>query len=216
MGGDYRWSDTLTLRYYHAALENIYTQDFVGAIHSSPIGPGKLKTDIRVFDSRENGRAEAGKVENLNVGAMFSYQVAAHTFGLGYMHQTGDTAMAYIAGGEPAVLSDGAMSADFVNPKEQTWVARYDFNFAAVGIPGLTGMLRYMRGTHIDLPNLGGDDLTESSKDIELAYVIQSGFAKNLALRIRHTAYRNDQSSGSTFRSHNETRINIDYSLKIW
>jgi hypothetical protein len=216
IGGDYHWSDTLTLRYFHAELMDLYTQDFAGGIHLLPLGPGRLKTDVRVFNSRENGRAEAGKVDNLNAGAMFSYQIAAHTLGLGYMYQTGDTALPYIAGGEPAVLSDGTLSADFVNPKERTWVARYDYNFAAVGLPGLTGMVRYLRGTNIDLPQLGGSDLTESSKDLELAYVIQSGPAKGLALRLRNAFYRNEQTSASTFRSDNETRINIDYTLKVW
>ena len=216
IGGDYHWSDALTLRYFHAELMDIYTQDFAGGIHLLPLGPGRLKTDVRVFNSRDNGRAEAGKVDNLNAGAMFSYQIAAHTLGLGYMYQTGDTALPYIAGGEPAVLSDGTLSADFVNPKERTWVARYDYNFAAVGLPGLTGMVRYLRGTNIDLPQLGGSDLTESSKDLELAYVIQSGPAKGLGLRLRNAFYRNEQSSASTFRSDNETRVNIDYTLKVW
>ena len=216
IGGDYHWSDALTLRYFHAELKDIYTQDFAGGIYLLPLGPGRLKTDVRVFNSRDNGRAEAGKVDNLNAGAMFSYQIATHTLGLGYMYQTGDTALPYIAGGEPAVLSDGTLSADFVNPKERTWVARYDYNFAAVGLPGLTGMVRYLRGTNIDLPQLGGSDLTESSKDLELAYVIQSGPAKGLGLRLRNAFYRNEQSSTSTFRSDNETRINIDYTLKVW
>ncbi|MOA60420.1 Porin-like protein NicP precursor [compost metagenome] len=77
-------------------------------------------------------------------------------------------------------------------------------------------MARYLRGSHIDLPQLGGTDLTESSKDVELAYVIQSGPAKGLALRLRHALYRNEQSAASTFRSDNETRINVDYTIQLW
>ena len=214
-GGDYRLSENLTARYYHAELENIYEQDFLGGIHSIPVGPGKLKTELRVFDSRENGRAEAGKVDNLNAGLTLSYQTGGHTFGVGYMHQTGDTGFAYLAGGEPVVLSDGTMSADFVNPKERTMLLRYDYNFVAMGIPGLTGMIRYLRGTNIDLPNLGGSNLTESSKDLELSYVVQSGPAKDLAFRVRHAFYRNNLSSAATFRDDNETRINIDYTIKF-
>ncbi|MCI1035874.1 OprD family porin [Pseudomonas putida] len=215
LGGDYRVSENFTARYYHAELENIYEQDFIGGIHSIGVGPGKLKTELRVFDSRENGRAEAGKVDNLNAGLTLSYQTGGHTFGVGYMYQTGDTAFAYLAGGEPVVLSDGTMSADFVNPKERTLLVRYDYNFVAMGIPGLTGMVRYLRGTNIDLPNLGGKDLTESSKDLELSYVVQSGPAKDLAFRLRHAFYRNDLSSRATFRDDNETRINIDYTIKF-
>ncbi|WP_454866890.1 OprD family outer membrane porin [Pseudomonas lini] len=68
---------------------------------------------------------------------------------------------------------------------------------------------------------LGGGDakgfyVTESSKDLELAYVIQSGPAKDLAFRVREAFYRNEQGAASTFRSDNETRINVDYTIKIW
>lgn len=216
IGGDYRWSDALTLRYYHAELEDIYAQHFVGALSVLPLGPGRLRGDLRIFDSRQSGRAEAGNVDNLNAGLMLSYLLGPHSMGIGYMHQSGDTAMAYLAGGEPAVLSDGTMSADFVNPKERTWVARYDYDFAAAGLPGLKGMVRYLRGDHIDLPNLGGNDRSESSKDLEMSYVIQAGPAKGLALRVRHAFYRNNLSGAATFRSDNETRINVDYTLKIW
>ena len=82
-GGDYRWSPNLTLRYFHAELKDIYTQDFAGAVHLLPLGPGKLKTDVRVFDSRENGQARAGKVDSTNYGAMFTYLVGGHSLGWG-------------------------------------------------------------------------------------------------------------------------------------
>ncbi|GAB7531527.1 OprD family porin [Pseudomonas sp. 3A(2025)] len=216
VGGDYRATDSLTLRYYHARLQDIYTQNFVGALHSVPLGPGRLKSDLRIYDSRENGRAAAGNVDNLNAGLMLSYQLGAQTFGLGYMRLSGDTAMAYLGGGEPTVLSDGTMSADFVNPRERTWVARYDYDFAGVGVPGLKGMLRYLHGSHIDLPNLGGSNLSESSKDLELSYVVQTGTAKGLAVRLRHAFYRSGLSGAATFRDDNETRINVDYTFKIW
>ena len=215
-GGDYRWTDSLTLRLIHAELQDIYTQDFFGVLHTLPLGMGRFKSDVRVFNSRDDGQAKAGKVDNLNVGGMFSYLWSGHSLGIGYMQQFGDTAFPYIAGGEPVVLSDGTMSADFVNPKQRTWVVKYDYDFAASGIPGLTGMMRYLHGDNINLPALGGNDLTESSKDLELAYVIQSGPAKGLAFRVREAFYRNQQGAASTFRSDNETRVNVDYTIKFW
>lgn len=215
-GGDYRPTSNLTLRLLRAELEDIYTQDFLGVLHLAPLGEGKFKSDIRVFNSREDGRAKGGNIDNLNVGGMFSYLWGAHSLGVGYMRQFGDSAFPYIAGGEPVVLSDGTMSADFVNPKERTWAVRYEYDFAALGVPGLTGMMRYLHGDSIDLPALGGRDLSESSKDFELAYVIQSGPAKGVAVRVREAFYRNQQGAASTFRSDNETRINIDYTLKLW
>ena len=215
LGAEYKLTEALELRYFHARLRDVYRQDFYGLNHQFALGPGVLKTDLRIFDSREDGQAMAGQVDNTNYGAYLSYKLAAHTFSAGYMVQNGATAMPYIAGGEPSVLSDGAMSADFVNPKERTWVARYDFDFAPLGVPGLTAMLRYMRGTHIELPRLGGSDLTESSKDLELAYVVQTGPLRGLAFRAREAFYRSDLLPAATFRSDNETRINIDYTWVI-
>ena len=76
-------------------------------------------------------------------------------------------------------------------------------------------MVRYLHGDSINLPTLGGSDLSESSKDFELSYVIQSGPAKDLAFRIREAFYRNEHTTASTFRSDNETRVNIDYTIKF-
>ncbi|OLS63595.1 Porin-like protein NicP precursor [Pseudomonas putida] len=215
-GGEYRPTSGLTLRLLRAELDDIYTQDFFGVLHMAPLGTGRFRSDVRIFNSREDGRAKAGSIDNLNVGAMFTYLWGVHGLGVGYMRQFGDSAFPYIAGGEPSVLSDGTMSADFVNPRERTWAVRYDHDFAGIGLPGLTGMVRYLHGDSIDLPALGGSRLTESSKDFELAYVVQSGPAKGLVLRIREAFYRNQQGAASSFRSDNETRINIDYTLKIW
>jgi len=215
-GGDYKLAENITLRAFHSVLENIYRQDFLGGLSLMPIGTGKIRSDIRIFRSSEDGEAKAGRVDNLNVGGMLSYIWGGHTFGVGYLQQSGDTAFPYIVGGEPAVLTDGTMSADFVNPKERTWAVRYDYNFVAMGLPGLTAMARYLRGDNIDLPALGGSNLKESSKDFELQYVVQSGPVKGLVLRLREAFYRNQQGAASSFRSDNETRINIDYTIKFW
>ncbi|MCY1460410.1 outer membrane porin, OprD family [compost metagenome] len=78
-------------------------------------------------------------------------------------------------------------------------------------------MLRYLDGSHIELPaSLGGSGLNESEKDIELSYVVQSGTFKNVAVRLRHAWYRNDFASAASFRDDNELRVNIDYTLALW
>jgi hypothetical protein len=217
LGGDYKWSDALTLKYYHATLEELYHKDFLGFEHLQPFGLGRLKSDVRYFVTGEDGAAKAGRVDNRNLGMMFTYSLGAHSLGAGYMQLTGDTAMPYIAGTEPLVVSEGALSSDFLNPKERSWQTRYDYDFAGVGVPGLKGMLRYIDGSNIRLPAaLGGDNLNESEKDVEISYAVQSGTFKGVGLRLRHAWYRNDFAPAATFRDDNETRINIDYTLALW
>lgn len=217
VGGDYQWSQPLTLKYYHAELDDLYRQDFLGFVDNRPLGSGRLKTDVRYHISGEDGAAKAGPVDNRNFGVMATYSLGAHSLGLGYMQSSGDTAMPYIAGSEPMVVSEGALSSEFLNPKERSWQVRYDYDFAAQALPGLKGMLRYLDGSHIELPaSLGGSGLNESEKDIELSYVVQSGTFKNVAVRLRHAWYRNDFASAASFRDDNELRVNIDYTLALW
>lgn len=217
MGADYRWSDALTLKYYHATLKDLYRKDFVGVEHLQPLGSGRLKSDLRYFIAGEDGAAGGGKVDNRNLGMMFTYTQGAHSLGAGYMQLTGATAMPYIAGTEPLVITEGSLSSEFINPKERSWQVKYDYDFSAQGVPGLKGMVRYIDGSNIDLPTaLGGDDRHETEKDVELSYVLQSGSMKGLGLRVRHAWYRNDFAPAATFRDGNELRVNIDYTLVLW
>ncbi|WPN32310.1 OprD family porin [Pseudomonas sp. P5_109] len=217
LGGDYKWSDSLTLKYYHAVLDEMYRKDYFGFEQIQPIGPGKLKTDVRYFITGEDGAAKAGHVDNRNLGMMFTYSVGAHSLGAGYMQLNGATAMPYLTGTEPLVVSEGSLSSEFLNPKERSWQVRYDYDFAGVAVPGLKGMVRYLEGSNIQLPTaLGGDGLSESEKDVELSYVVQSGTFKGVSLRLRHAWYRNDFAPAASFRDDNETRVNIDYTLALW
>jgi hypothetical protein len=215
-GGDYAWSPQLTLKYYHAELTDLYRKDFFGFVDKRPLGPGSLKSDFRLFLTGEDGAAKAGAVDNQNTALMLTYALGAHKFGAGYMQLTGKTAMPYLFGTEPLVITEGALSADFLNPKERSWQVKYDYDFAAMGMPGLNGMLRYISGDNIELPTRGGSNLTESEKDIEVSYVIQSGGLKDMAFRLRNAWYRNDFTAQASHRDDNELRVNIDYTWKLW
>ncbi|QXH33905.1 OprD family porin [Pseudomonas muyukensis] len=216
LGGDYAWSEALTLRYYHAALDELYRKDFLGFIDNRPLGPGRLKSDLRLFVTAEEGAAKAGPVDNRNTALMLTYAWGSHSLGIGYMRLAGDTAMPYLYGTEPLVITEGTLSSEFLNPKERSWQARFDQDFAGLGVPGLKGMLRYVHGDNIELPKFGGGGLSESEKDIELSYVVQQGSFKGLVLRLRHAWYRNDFLAGASHRDDNELRVNVDYTIKLW
>ena len=216
LGGDYAWSPQLTLKYYHAELADLYRKDFYGVVDNRPIGPGSLKSNFRLFVTDEDGAAKAGTVENRNAALMLTYSLGAHKFGAGYMQLSGKTGMPYLFGTEPLVITEGSLSSDFLNPKERSWQLRYDYNFVALGLPGLNGVLRYVSGDNIELPKVGGSNLKESEKDIELNYVLQGTPLKGLALRVRNAWYRNDFSAQASHRDDNELRVNVDYTWKLW
>lgn len=216
LGGDYAWSDALTLRYYHAELDQLYRKDYFGFVDERGLGSGRLKSDFRLFVAAEDGAAKGGKVDNRNTALMLSYAWASHSLGVGYMRLDGDTAMPYLYGTEPLVITEGTLSSEFLNPKERSWQVKFDQDFAPFGVPGLKGMLRYVRGDNIELARFGGAGLSESEKDVELSYTVQQGTFKGVALRLRHAWYRNDFAAGATHRDDNELRVNLDYTVRLW
>jgi hypothetical protein len=216
VGGDYQVNKDLSLRAYHAEVADLYQQDTLALLHNLPLGDGVLTTDLRSFFSDEDGAAKAGKVDNRNVSALVGYRLGGHRVSLGYMHSSGDTATPYVSGTELMGLSEMTMSSDFLNAKERTWQAIHDYDFAAVGVPGLRTRLRYVRGDHIELAALNAEDRKEREFQMELGYVIQSGPLKNVGLLARKSIYRNNFPGTAAFRDENQTRFLVTYSVPIW
>ena len=59
---------------------------------------------------------------------------------------------------------------------------------AALGLPGLNGMLRYVSGDNVAVA--GGNGGKEWERDFDLSYVIQSGPLKNVSVRLRNATFR--------------------------
>ncbi|MBT2341921.1 MULTISPECIES: OprD family porin [Pseudomonas] len=216
VGGDYQVNKGLSLRVYHAEVADLYRQDTLALLHKLSLGDGVLTTDLRSFFSGEDGAAKAGEVDNRNLSALVGYRLGGHSVSLGYMHASGDTATPYVSGTELMGLSEMTMSSDFLNARERTWQAIHDYDYAAVGVPGLRSRLRYLRGDHIELAALNAEDRKEREFQMELGYVIQGGPLKNVGLLARKSIYRNDFPGSAAFRDENQTRFLVTYSVPIW
>lgn len=209
-GGDWAFDPSGSLSYYRAQLSDIYEQDYLGLVKSVALGPGTIKVDLRFHASREDGQARAGRVDNRAYQYNLSYALAGHTLAFGQMRMSGDTALPYLAGTDVNVITEGSLVSEFSNPQERTWQARYQYNFAAAGVPGLSALYRYIDGSNVHFAGAGGDN-DEIERSWELAYVIQSGPAKGLALRYRQGHY-----TSNYFRDVDEQRVNIDYTIALF
>ncbi|SDL13830.1 OprD family porin [Pseudomonas indica] len=208
-GFDYQFAPGLTGRYFFADLDDVYRQHFFNLLTSHKVGAGTLSSDLRLMLSDDSGAANAGKVDNRALNAMVTYGLGAHKFGLGFQDMSGDTGYAYIDGSDPYLVNFVQIN-DFANADERSWQARYDYNFASVGVPGLTFMTRYVRGSDAEIA--GSDDRGgEWERDIELKYVVQDGPLKDLYVRLRNASFRSDFA-----RDADENRIIVGYSLPIW
>ena len=208
-GLDYAFSKEITGRYYFADLDDIYRQHFFGLQTKHALGAGVLSSDLRLTISNDSGAANAGKIDNRALNGLVSYAISGHKFGLGYQDMSGDTGFAYIDGSDPFLVNFVQIN-DFANADERSWQARYDFDFAKIGVPGLSFMTRYITG---DDAKIAGSDQTggEWERDIEVKYVVQSGALKDVYVRLRNASFRSDFA-----RDADENRIIVGYTLPIW
>ncbi|WP_285961060.1 OprD family porin [Pseudomonas tohonis] len=208
-GADYAFSKQLTGRYYFAELDDVYRQHFFGLLATQPLGAGTLSADLRYAISDDSGRADAGKVDNRALNGMVSYGQGSHKVGLGYQRMSGDTGFAYVDGSDPFLVNFVQIN-DFANADQRSWQARYDLDFAAMGVPGLSFMTRYITSDNAQVTG-SAEEGREWERDVEFKYVVQSGTLKDLTFRARHAGFR------STFaRDADELRLIVSYALPIW
>ncbi|PIB64409.1 OprD family porin [Pseudomonas sp. 2995-3] len=208
-GGDYRLTPGMTLSYHFAQLEDIYQQHFIGLKNSVALGGGLLKMDIRYFDADTSGAGSAGNVDNraLSTRAMFSYK--GHSMGGGYQEQYGTTPFTYVDGTNTYLFSEYQLS-NFSQTNERVWHARYDFDFAALGVAGLTFSTRWAKGDRAQVKGFAGEG-REWERDIDVGYVFQSGALKGVSLR-----WRNGLSKANYLRDMNENRVIVGYTVALW
>lgn len=222
-GVDYKITKDLTASYYYGELKDFYEQNFLGLVHNWAIGPGVLKSDLRYYRSRDNGangdtpgyyttgyygnKVTKGKVDNDLYSYLALYSVNGHTFGAGYQYTKGDSDFPWLNQGDG---SSNSTTTDmqiqkFARAGERTWQARYAYDFAKVGLPGLTAGVIYLKGDNIDT-SVGSK--SEWERDLTLAYVVPEGPLKNLGVAWKNAVWRTDLANT---RSQDENRVIVSY-----
>ncbi|EQM72262.1 OprD family porin, partial [Stutzerimonas stutzeri] len=205
-GGKYQFSPELTGSYYYGGLDGIYKQHNMQLVHIMPLGDNQsFKTDLRYVRSTDDG---GSNVDNDAFGALFTYKIGGHGFTGGYQKMSGDTGFAYISGGDNMLINLLQIN-DFGNQDEKSWQVRYDYDFAALGVPGLTLMTRYVSGDNVNLAADGEGE--EWERDTDIAYVVQNGPLKNFGMKVRNATVRSNFGSDL-----NETRLILSYTLALW
>ncbi len=208
LGGSYQVTKELTATYYYSNLEDLYKQHTYNLVHVLPIADGQsLKTDLRYSRSKDDG---SSNVDNKALGAMVTYSLSGHSFGLGYQKMSGDTGFAYVGGATDPFLVNYVQINDFANEDEKSWQARYDFNFASIGIPGLTFMTRYITGDNFERAN--GTEGKQWERDMDIGYTFQEGALKNLNVKWRNATARNNYNRGTNV---DENRLIVSYTIPL-
>ena len=229
-GGKYGITENLSASLYGAKLEDIWNQYYANVNLTTPFGGDtSLNTDFNIYRTTDTGSAKAGEISNtaFSLATALSF-LKAHTFTLAFQKVNGDTPFDYIGvgknnrGGDSIFLANSIQYSDFNGAGEKSLQARYDLKMAEYGVPGLSFMVRYVKGWDIDgthtpvgsaYAGLYGEDGKHHETNFEAKYVVQSGPAKDLSFRIRqawHVA-NSDEKEGDV----KEFRLITEYPLNI-
>lgn len=205
-GATYSFTPTLSGTWYYGEMRDFYRQQFLGLVHKLPVGSGSLTSDLRYFISDEAGEARNGPVDADMFSGLFTYRVGPQALGIGYQKVSGDTALPYTSVSTVYSFSNAGVG-KFIQAGEQTWMLRYDYDFAAV-LPGLSFMTRYYKGENGDFK---GREAREWESDTNLRYVIQDSAFKGVGVEVRKATYR------STYASDRDNyRLYLTYDLALW
>lgn len=209
LGGEYRFNQERTMvGLWGAQLEDIYRQRFIQFTHKQPVGAWTLGANIGLLDSEEEGQAKAGQIDNRSFFTALSAGLGGHTLMAAWQRMYGDDGTIWLSP-TTTVLPSDIQVRNFASAEEKAWQLRYDYNFVALGVPGLSAFVRYVNGDNVAVA--GGNGGKEWERDFDLSYVIQSGPLKNLGLRWRNAMVRSNFGP-----SVDDNRLIVSYSLALF
>jgi hypothetical protein len=232
-GGDWKINKDLTVQYYYANLDNYYTQQFFGLIHTLAISDNQsLKTDLRYFKTDSSGENSSGTsgyrisgytkngdgvIDNRTWSAALIYSLGGHAITAGYQSVSDGSNFIQLnqgslvdkgAGGVSLYLYTDRLIQSFTRAGERTAFGQYAYDFAALGVPGLKASVMYLSGDNIKTTS--GDNQKEWERDISLDYVLQSGALKGVGF-----GWRNGKSNSEAARNQDQNRMFVSYSIPL-
>lgn len=206
-GASYAFRPEMIGTYFYAELKDNYKQHHANFQYSTKLTDEiNFKADLRHFNSSSKGNAN---VDHRLTSASFSLGYDSHRITLGHQNSSGRTGLPLLSGrgGTDPWVANISTYHIFVRPSEDSWLARYDYNFNKFGLPGLNFMARYVRGDDF---KISGSSAIEWERDLDIGYTIQTGPLKDLSFLLRNVAYR-----GSHTTNIDENRMIVNYTFKF-
>lgn len=220
IGGSYAFNDDLSVALYHADIEDVYERAYANLNYNLALADDQaLNLDFNLYrtqyDDGSTAALDFGGDGNGDRNTIWSlaarYSIGAHAFTLAHQRSSGDAGFAYDYGdGGGSIYLANSYYSDFNLKDERSWQAGYELDFSEYGVPGLSYTFAYVRGDNIDTGASG--DGTEREIFNQVGYVVQSGPAKDLSLRLRNSIYRSSNDVGPDI---NEIRAFVEYPLNI-
>ncbi|WP_442963999.1 OprD family porin [Pseudomonas sp. MM211] len=223
-GGDYSLNENVSFSAYSSRLKDAWDQYYVGTSLRYPISDEvALIGGFNYYKAVDEGSQQLGEFNNSIWSGKLGVQFGAHTLALTHQRNNGDDDFDYLRQADSIYLDNSIQYSDFNSPKEKSWMLRYDLSMAPYGVPGLSFMARYGKGTDADYSNANsvymrrdadGNPLTDQKRwerDFEAKYIVQTGSLKDMSFRIRQANTRATQFESDL----DEVRLIVEYPLSV-
>ncbi|MFD1259512.1 OprD family outer membrane porin [Entomomonas asaccharolytica] len=242
-GAEYQFNDSFSGKLYASKNKDFWKKYYANLNYNYEFNEDSdIDLDFNWYKTKSVGKGYAdelranGDNRRINsdlwsIAAAYSYQ--AHTFTVAYQRNSGTgglgrTSFPYdIEGGAAIAVANSMQYSDFNFENQRSWQVRYDLDFADYGVPGLTFVAAYVKGSKATAENKDYRRKGKSwERNIQLGYTIQEGKAKELSFVLQHAQYRSNFGGGTDYSvngKHNaygrdnldELRLIVQYPLSI-
>jgi hypothetical protein len=219
----------LTSSLYASELKDIWNQYYYDLDYTYALNDlVSLNPGLHFYHTQDTGDALLGNIDNNTYSLHFTVSVGYHSVTAAYQRVNGNTPFDYISQGDSIFLDNSQQYSDFNGPNERSWKLKYAYDFAGLGLPGLTSALSYSRGeldlTKVDPDSRGyaswysadGKNAKHWERDLDLKYVFQEGQAKDLSVRLQWATNRGGDGYGALDQDTDEYRVIVDYPLNVF
>ncbi|MDP9783445.1 OprD family porin [Pseudomonas fluorescens] len=230
LGGSYQFTEQFKASLYASDVEDVLKKQYVNANYVFPLAKDQsLTLDFNGYRTKlDNSYVRENNVtgdDNKIWSLAATFATGPHSFTLAHQRSTGDSNLGYAYGGYQRGqnrVGDGGNTiylansywSDFNAEDERSWQLGYGLDFTTFGVPGLTYNVAYVRGDNITTSTSEGG--TEREIFNQFKYVVQSGPAKDLSVRLRSSVLRVSQKSSEYNVSGNELRVFVDYPINVF
>lgn len=242
-GAAYKFNDQLNASYYGTEIKDRLDRHYINANYSHKLADKSTLTyDFSGYrtewDAKSDGSARtyshtSNDFNNLNnnIWALSAtYNTGPHNVMVAYQQNTGNTGYDYglgpgVGDGQQTIYMPNSYLSDFIGNDEKSLQLQYTYDFGALDVPGLSWTSAFVYGWDIDVPSsssvdrtvLATNDAQEREFFNQVKYTVQSGFAKDANLRVRHSYYRASEDYQSAYIGDtNEWRIFLDIPVKLF
>lgn len=241
-GAKYKFNDQINASYYGTDIKDRIDRHYVNANYSHQLADKSTLTyDFSGYrtewDAKQDGSAytyshTSNDLNNLsnNIWAISTtYNTGPHNVMVAYQQNTGNTGYDYglgkgVGDGAQTIYMPNSYLSDFIGNDEKSVQLQYTYDFGALDIPGLSWTSAFVYGWDIDVSAglndrtiLATDDAQEREFFNQVKYTVQSGFAKDASLRVRHSYYRaSDDYQSAYIGDTNEWRLWLDIPVKFF